>query len=514
MYKKITMAVATLSLTGCMFGETSIQKADSASTTPTLPACTSDNGGNCSISVASKTLLEPNLIAANITNGISIFGVTGTAVIPSPCTNDNAGSCRITQANKTLLEPNLVAGNIKTGTTVFGVTGTLPVYAACVNDNNGNCAIPGANKTGIEPNLLATNIMNGVTVFGVTGTYQGPTPCTNDNGGSCRITQANKTLLEANLIAANIKSGITIFGVLGSYTGSGAGSLASHMHRDPATTQMSILDESTANAGTDYVNNDPGYRAVSRINKDDDGYTGGSVVYVDRSTWGSNTCGTAQATLNARIANCATVFGANATWDGSTKGNAGQAVWKLVSRTGDVLDQRGREVWRDERTGLLWSSLVSNYNNGALTWCKAVGSNNIAGNPTAKVDPQGYCDNSSYQTTGTAPADKAVSACFEDDGTYFTTTDPNLDNAGKAGLMRASTPSVAWRLPSKYDFQQADNDGFRFVMPDAGLNSSGYEWSSSVYSGSRYYAWVFVSNYGFVNFVSRYFNKAVRCVGR
>ena len=378
MYKKITLAALALSLTGCLFGETSIQKSDSSSTAPALPACTNSGTGNCQISQATVALLETNLIAANIMNGVSIFGVIGT--------------------------------------------------------------------------------------------YTGPS--------------------------------------------AGLGAMVSNMHREKGTAQWSMVTESTTNAGVAYTNSNSGYRAVSSIMKDDDGYTGGSVIHVDRSTWGATTCGTVQATLNARIADCATVFGADATWDGTVKGNAGQAVWKLVSRTGDALDQRGREVWRDERTGLLWSSLVSNYNNGALTWCKAVGNNNITGNPTAEVHPQGYCDNSSYQTTGTAPADKAVSACFEDDGTYFTTTDPNLDNAGKAGLMRASTPSVAWRLPSKYDFQQADNDGFRFVMPDAGPNSSGYEWSSSVYSGIRRYAWIFYSIYGYVFNDVRNVIYPVRCVGR
>lgn len=42
-----------------------------------LPACTNDNSGACTLTEANKTLLEPNLISAYITQGITIFGVTG-----------------------------------------------------------------------------------------------------------------------------------------------------------------------------------------------------------------------------------------------------------------------------------------------------------------------------------------------------------------------------------------------------------------------------------------------------
>jgi hypothetical protein len=316
------------------------------------------------------------------------------------------------------------------------------------------------------------------------------------------------------------------------------------MHREKGTAQWSMVTESTTNGGVAYTNSNSGYRAVPDITKDDDGYRSENVIYVDRTGWGATTCGTSQATVAARIANCATVLGAEATWDGTVKGNAGQSVWKLVSRTGDVNSAgRAREVWRDEKTGLLWSSLVSGAadnkvvktNGGTgggtsvddstwLNWCKASGSNNITNNPTAQPDQYNdplngmqtynYCDNASYQNVGTGPAVKAVSACFEDGGNFFTNVDPSIDNAGKAGLNLASTPSVAWRLPTVYDQQQANINGIRNVLQEMGPNTWNYEWSASVYSDGRYYAWIFSPNSGNFYYTGRGNYNGVRCVGR
>ncbi len=354
------------------------------------------------------------------------------------------------------------------------------------------------------------------------------------------------------LTASNIKNGVTILGILGTYTGSGGGgglasALTSNIHRDSGQAAWSQSQESVDDAGQDYSLSV--YRAIPNITKDDDGYTGTSAVSVNRTGWGGLTCGvydagnpTVNATIEDRIADCAghVTIGANATWDGTVKGNAGQGVWKLVTRTADVhTSGRAREVWRDERTGLLWSSLVSGLacldddcNTGpvddgknGLNWCKASGSNNITNNPTAQPDEYNdpvnglqtynYCDNPTDQTTGTGPANKAVSACFEDGENFFTTNDAQIDNAGKAGLGYSSTPKVAWRLPNKYDYVQAEADGLRFVLPD-NMNRRAYngEWSASVVSDDRYNAWYFYPYGGLFDNIGRNGDSSVRCVGR
>lgn len=318
------------------------------------------------------------------------------------------------------------------------------------------------------------------------------------------------------LLPANIKSGITIFGV----TGTSAGN-ASNAHRDLAGTQLSAAAEASTYAGIALpATGGYTYRDVPKISKDDDGTTGGSVSYVNRTSWTGLVCGTS-GTLDQRITNCAGVLGSTATWTGEANGNGGQGNWKIVTRSGDCTSTAPnrvcKEVWRDENTQLLWSSKVSE----AINWCKSSGSNNIGGNPSAEDDLQNFCDNASYQ----AVVVQAISACHDDNSVNFINTDASLTNtAGKGALNKSSTPAVAWRLPTRADYQQANNDGMRFVLPDAGSKISGatstYEWTSSVLSTSRASAWIFDSYLGYFATNSRELttysgtNVGVRCIGR
>jgi hypothetical protein len=84
----------------------------------------------------------------------------------------------------------------------------------------------------------------------------------------------------------------------------------------------------------------------------------------------------------------------------------------------------------------------------------------------------------------------------------------------KGGLGKNSTPGVRWRLPTRYDYSRADANGIRFVMPDMGPSSSGYEWSASVVSDNRGNAWLFNGYYGYLGYGNRYDTYGVRCVGR
>lgn len=339
---------------------------------------------------------------------------------------------------------------------------------------------------------------------------------------------------DPDLLAANILNGVSIFGVTGTYSNSGV-TLMSNMHRDKATTQITQETEVITNVGTAYPNVDPGYRAIPKIAKDDEGYIGGSVTLVSRTNWDTGCDATTGAgggsansvckcglsgTIEARLADCAAhnVIGTNATWDGAIKGNAGQGTWKLVSRTGAVSSGKGFEVWRDERTKLLWSSKVAV---DTLNWCKASGSNFITNNPSAEDDPSNYCDIAPYQTTGTfSPGvNRAISACYEDvddnsGNDFYTTTDAAIDSAGKGGLGLSSSPRVDWRLPTVYDYKQADVNGVRFVMPDMAATDGGFEWSASVNSFNRANAWLFNGAYGRVFSSPRDYAYSARCVGR
>ncbi len=422
-----------------------------------------------------------DLTPANIANGVNIFGVLGTASGPyAACTDDALNAAQCSTAASRYVYTASYGG--RSATCSAGLNA-----AACWTNaiNQYTTGTAGANVNGADGSLSATI---------PTGYYAGT---------------ETATMSDTDLAAGNIRSGVNIFGTTGTFTGTFALNMASTQHRDRTTTQVSVHAESTTNAATAYTNSGAGYRAVPSIAKDDDGYTGTSHRPVNRTGWSTTTCGMAGATIDLRIADCAAVFTTEATWDGSTKGNAGQGTWRLVTRTGDLSSAKGREVWRDERTKLLWSSKVGT----AMNWCRASGSNFITNNPTAEDDPSDYCDNATYQNTGTGPATKAVSACFEDGENYFTTSHASIDNAGKAGLNLSSTPVVAWRLPTIHDYHIAEANGIRFVMPDM-LANGAVEWSSSVVSGDRLYAWYFDSGNGSVNYNFRFSTTAARCVGR
>jgi hypothetical protein len=335
--------------------------------------------------------------------------------------------------------------------------------------------------------------------------------CSTDNAGSCWFDQTNKSDSEPKLIAANIRQGSTIFGVTGNFTGIVVNWMDA-MFRTKGSAAIKFTDETTTYAGNTAL--PANYHPIPKIATDNDGYVvGAQVTLVDRSTWAATTCGTAQATVALRITNCATVFGANATWDGSIKANAGQSVWKLVTRSGALSSGKGREVWQDQATGLLWSSLVSNGVVDGLNWCKASGANNNTNTGLYKeTDPSGICDNSLYQDNSGATA---ISACVEASG--FTTTDASIDDLGKGGLNNAaapSTPKVAWRLPTMYDYMVANHNGIRFVLPDIGPTGNGLEWTATLNSSDKSQAWTFDSNTGSRNKTSRNYLQSVRCIGR
>lgn len=319
------------------------------------------------------------------------------------------------------------------------------------------------------------------------------------------------------LIPANIKSGISIFGV----AGTGA-SFASNAFRDLNTTQLSAGSEALTYAGIALpASGGFSYRDIPKLAKDDDGTTGGSVTYVNRVSWPGLTCGSS-GTIEQRIANCAGTLAAGSTWTATTFGNSGQSTWKIVTRVGNCTstapNRACAEVWRDESTQLLWSSKVSE----AINWCKATGNNAIAGNPATDTDVSNFCNNVANQAT----AGQAISACFEDNNVNFTNTDAAITNSanGKGNLGKTSTPAVAWRLPTKADFEQANANGLRYVLPDAGTNilaaTSTYEWTATVLSTDRANAWLFDSYLGYFASNSRqnttYLagNVGVRCIGR
>lgn len=304
--------------------------------------------------------------------------------------------------------------------------------------------------------------------------------------------------LGSHFLAANICSGKTIFGRLGE------------------AACMSLIDNRFNDVGTPATK-----RKTPRITGviDDDGYYSSAVVEVDRSTgfngagaWGANTCGiTSGDSIQERIDECAlaTKFGASATWDGATKSNVSHGKFVLVSRAAS-----GKEVWRDERTGLLWSSRVDgNGSNEIYNWCRAAGVGGVD-------DPSDICDQGGYQDQTTPQ-----SVCAEGTNSDALTLQEivagedwaagTYDNGkGKLGA-HADAGGVQWRLPTREDYMQAYANGIGYVIPD--LVNGNYYWMSSVYSYDPTTAWYFGAGDDgtvYVYYDSRDAEYQVLCVGQ
>ncbi len=450
----------------------------------------------------------------------------GGRALACPASGDVTASCWLTGAGWYL------NGSTPTSCSSEGpVSGNCRVpsssywYSASYGGRSANCALPGVNGSACWTNQAGVYVLDAACADGYNGAacstpsakyvytseYGGRNvDCTNNSAGSCWFAAA-KNIVEGNLVASNIKLGQTIFGIAGSYNGVDT-LWGSSQFRDKTETQISIKTETTTYAG---INSTlpAGYRAIPNINTDTEGAVlegAPQVTKVDRSTWAATACGAA-GSISTRIASCATAFGANATWNGTTAGDAGQSIWRLVSRTGAMASGKGREVWQDDVTGLLWSSVVST----GINWCKAIGSSNSLNDNVVtqnlnEDDPNNICDQIIYQNQATGS--DVVSGCVEVTG--FTTTDAAIDNAGKAGLDKAATPSVLWRVPTIYDYMIANNNGIRYVLPDMQSGSLGSEWTATLYSMDRASAIVVDAASGQRSAQTRSFLNNLRCVGR
>jgi hypothetical protein len=347
-------------------------------------------------------------------------------------------------------------------------------------------------------------------------------------------------------------------------------SMDSNIFRNAGSSpQLTQSQEVTTYAGSGSSPTLPSnYREASDINQDDEGFCNADAVsagqctiagqayvttQVTSITWaqhetGFSNCGEpvsmastpslSSAKIADRITHCSNVNGTSATWNGSSNGNSGEGVWKLVTRNtpqgtcnGTVNHCRPVEVWQDQRTGVLWSSLVAGSSatttgGGASSdnWCRADGNDqwtsSPSGTPWPTSDPVGTCYDNVHQSQA-AP----TSYCLEK-ATYGPTLSPalgtenwttgvyDLAKGGMGAVATTSSPAVRWRLPTIHDYEIAEADGIRHVMPDMGAMSPGYEWSASVYSVSRASAWMFYGSLGLVDTIARANTEAVRCSGR
>lgn len=193
-----------------------------------------DYHGYSPVNVAAVTsAIDSNIKAANIKQGITILGVTGTVVelngetrteeltnsagtTYTPSTGKNAiTSIKVTPKLQAITITPSTTAQTKTVPTGYAGYGTITVSAV---------------TSSIDADIKAENIKKGVDILGVVGTLdftteektvtpstsqQVITPSTGINGISKVTVKAVDKTIDSNITAANIKKGVTILGVTG-----------------------------------------------------------------------------------------------------------------------------------------------------------------------------------------------------------------------------------------------------------------------------------------------------------
>lgn len=168
------------------------------------------------------TTLDSNLKAANIANGITIFGVTGThaqfnstTLTVTPTTSQQVfnASDESMQGYYKVTVNAMPSGTLKTPTgSITNATGKVSISS-------------GVSTSGY---IASTDTKSGSLQL-TTQAAQTITPGTSNKTISAyRWLTGTQTIKgDSNLVASNIKSGVSIFGVTGTYSGSGGGSSSS-----------------------------------------------------------------------------------------------------------------------------------------------------------------------------------------------------------------------------------------------------------------------------------------------
>lgn len=302
----------------------------------------------------------------------------------------------------------------------------------------------------------------------------GPGICADAN--RCHISGATDTVDTADMVVSTVAY---------------ASKMASTLHRTKGTPQITLEQELALGSGplpTGYREFTILGRSAPLVVGDNEGLIDGGVSYATRP---GAPCGTTQTTIEARIADCAAANPAASHWRGETLGNAGQGDWTLVTYTGAY------EVWRDDRTRLLWSDSLP-----ALNWCRAAGVS--GGGPFGQVDASGVCNNGANQDQATPE-----SACTEALGLNT----PAAYDGRKGGMRLAATgtsPSVVWRLPTIWDYHTAEINGIRLVY----VLGYAHNWAAGFSTILHNYGFRYIDSIGGMGIQLRTDSIPVRCVGR
>ncbi len=206
---------------------------------------------------------DPDLAGTNILSGIEIFGTTGTiTAAPAICTTNNVSGCVTTATYRSADWTNLTAANIKNGVSIAGLTGTYP--------STGNRLVNNTSTTDLASFGPATPVGT-YEFFDSAGSVYGATVA---DGGTVTPTTSNQTIStagtlyrsvivqgDANLTTANIKDTVPLFGVTGSLTGAPANCSTNGQQNCLATATFFGATQCSADSSNCYV---PTYAATTQ----------------------------------------------------------------------------------------------------------------------------------------------------------------------------------------------------------------------------------------------------------
>nr|DAV11603.1 MAG TPA: tail protein [Caudoviricetes sp.] len=154
---------------------------------------------------------DENLIAANIKNGVNIFGITGT----------HAGASELTEA--TVTNEDIKSGKIAYGNNGEKIIGSMytvdteTIITPSIKDQILKAGFYNGITVQGDTNLVPANIKNGVNIFGITGVYEGGSSTTSEQVlFECDATAEDTDIVEAYRGIVRVKND-TIYSDLTTY---------------------------------------------------------------------------------------------------------------------------------------------------------------------------------------------------------------------------------------------------------------------------------------------------------
>jgi hypothetical protein len=234
-------------------------------------------------------------------------------------------------------------------------------------------------------------------------------------------------------------------------------SIVSHIHRTRGEATITYAEEIQRLLRNETSFN---YRKIPDLDLDFEGGT--NVSRVTQLGRPQVACGSlAEDAMNgveARLADCKIknqdIKGSTYLWNGVANGAAGEGIWQLVSLRGET------ELWKDLKTGMVWSKASGNMETGTNINCAF-----LAGN---------------------------VSLC-----------------SGK--ILTWLGDDIEWRLPTRNDYLQADLDGLRLVLTQTTAVKT--YWTATLDSMNKLNAWTYSLPQGQLSSSPVEESKLVRCIG-